>query len=371
MHTALLANRKAHLEGNSCIFYIFTILLLTFLSFCFGLSLTFFNNVPSTEIPVGYALGSKVRIREPVYDVPVGVLAIVQLIRPAHVHIHFINYGPREVASVRPDQIEDYVPVPHQNSPSKNDIDPEWPYWERVKQDPWYTENLCDGYLFCENHHCIASHNAFQRIAASLNQPYHFAIFPFRNVSSYTVLRAGLLQYMRILTSQNASRLYFINVQRQHAFLIEQNKDQFRIYQSWKRGFSLQYWTDPETHPDDMCEPGVTVSQILLDPQHRAGLLAMGISDDRERIKLSRSNYGCLQSLTRENMIRLIFQLSAGYRIMERKLSGGNQAILPADRVLRNVNSNQFLGKSAIKLSVMTRQDYQFGIEVDFIEFLH
>jgi len=371
MHAALLPNRKAEVGGNSFTFPIFTLLLFIVLFLFFRHFSTFYIIPPSVEVPVGYALGSQVRIREPVYDVPVGVLAFVQLIRPDHVHIHFINYGARDVASVRPDQIEDYVPVPLPNSPSKNDIDPEWPYWERVKQDPWYTEDLCNGYHFCENHHCTEAYNAFQRVAASLNQPYHLAAFPFRNVSSHSVLQAGLLQYMRILISQNASRLYYINVRRQHSFLIEQNKDQFRIYQSWKRGFSLQYWTDSNMHPDDMCEPGVTVSQRLLDPEHRATLLAMGISDDREMIKLSRSNYGCLQSLTRENMIRLVFQLSAGYRIMERKKRLGVRAILPVHRVLTNVNSNQFLGKSAIKLFVMAREDYQFAIEVDFIEFLH
>jgi len=328
------------------------------------------------EVPVGYIPGSKVVFREAANGLPEGTLAIVMLIREDHVALHVLNHPNRFLSSVRPDQIEDLIEIPMPNAPSRNSFDPQWPYWHLLRQDPWYSEQVCIGYLFCHDcdigHHSVRSLQAFSRLRTNLFQPYYHTAFLYRNVSTHRHMQTEFIQYVTPLFAQDMNRLYWINIRQQHSFLIEQSGDDFRIYQSWRNGFSLEYWTDASINPNAMCEPGFHLNRQLLDWRSRDTMVGLGMTDDSDQIKIARTTYGCLNTLRRMDVMRLMMQLSHGFVLKDVREKFGPHS-LPASHALNTLNtfnSNQFLGKSAISIAHLVNGE-PFAIDVTFIEFLH
>ena len=98
------------------------------------------------------------------------------------------------------------------------------------------------------------------------------AVFNHRKELPVQDQRQKLLDYIHARMMKHGSRLYYVQVPYAHAFLIEQEDLEFRIYQSWTDGFDLQYWTNPHISIGENCEPGVEDAQNLLDPATRPTL---------------------------------------------------------------------------------------------------
>jgi len=337
----------------------------------FNIQSSTFQNVH--EVPVGYIPGTKVFFVQAANGLPEGTLAIVMLEREGRVHLHILNHPTRFLALVHPSQIRELVEIPAPNSPPKNAFDPKWPYWHLLRQDRWYSEQVCLGYLFCHDendHHSVSSVQALSRLRTALLQPYYHTAFLYRNASTYKHMRTEFIHYMTSILAQNVNRLYWVNIRQHHSFLIEQSGEDFRIYQSWQNGFSLEYWTDASINPNAMCEPGFYLNQRLLDQFSRDTMVSLGMTDDSDQIKTARATYGCLNILRRMDVMRLMMQLSHGFVLKDLREKFGTDAILPASRALGSFNSNQILGKSAISIAHLVHGE-PFAIDVTFIEFLH
>merc|ERR1712176_602054 len=106
-------------------------------------------------------------------------------------------------------------------------------------------------------------------------------------------------------------RLYYISITCSHVFLIEQYGFEYRIYQSWRDGFDLDFWTNRES--ETMCEPGQETSSALLDAADRQAHIELGVSDDRESILSAKKKYGELNSLDYDDVMKLFHAISYGF----------------------------------------------------------
>jgi len=257
--------------------------------------------------------------------------------------------------------------------------DPEhsWPYWEFIKQDIWYTQRTCLGPLpgFCRTyeHHC--SHvfpMFFNRLIPTLQQTPHNISFGYEGIE-FTRDQNMFIEFVRKLFGGEASRLYVIDISVEHTFLIEQYGNEFRIYQSWKNSFDLQYWTNPDISISHMCEPGDDVWRAMHEggPGLLSHLQRMGIQDDSASIKDAKKTYGGLKSIAYIDIMELFLGLSIGFQMQSMKDKFGADALVVSANMALYSRTKRILGKSAINLEAMALKNMDFTISITFIEYSH
>jgi len=178
--------------------------------------------------------------------------------------------------------------------------------------------------------------------------------------------------WMNSQTEYSHVRLYYIALRGHHAFLIEQFGNDFRIYQSRRDSFDLQFWTDPRIPVESMCEPGQSVSQGLLDRHARENLNWVGIRDDKDKITDAKAQYGGLQNVNRMAILELLRCLAVALHIDSLRTNPHyflNQIHPPM--LINNRNTNVWLGKSAICLQKVLNFTHEIVIEVAYVDFKH
>jgi len=347
--------------------YHFPLCTITFFTFLF-LTISSFSHyfARPEENSVGVAAGSRVMILQQIENIPPTTRAIVVLKLREKVYLQILNFAIRTFIVANMSQVAEVAMRPSPLAPPRIS---DWPYWDILKQDPWFTEHTCLGPLFCElEHQCMQSIFAFNRAANALIQPFHRTMFEYNSQLGYREIQTIFTNYMDIIMRTPGHRLFAITIHFHHAFLIEQSGTSYRIYQSRQKSFDLQYWTG---HSEMLCEPGMTISQQELNPVSRERNIQFGDVDDTRRIQAARILYGNLRAVTYPDMKRLMLDLAYGFFLTQRRHTQGGQSLLPANETFGPYNSNKFLGKSAIKISSLVESGYppRFEVEINFIEF--
>jgi len=249
-----------------------------------------------------------------------------------------------------------------------------FPFWDIIRQQPWYTERLCLGPLFCpgSEHDCNdAAEVFFDTIAPMVHQtPKRFE---FNYTGENLLDRRRFLMWMNSQTEYSHVRLYYIALRGHHAFLIEQFGNDFRIYQSRRDSFDLQFWTDPRIPVESMCEPGQSVYQGLLDRHARENLHWVGIRDDKDKIADAKARYGALQNVNRVDILELLRCLAVVLHIDSIRMNTPDHLLnqMYPPMLINNRNTNVWLGKSAICLQKVLNFTHEIVIEVAYVDFKH
>jgi len=345
---------------------------LRFFIFAFVFSFIIFHSssFDAIEEAVGMiGVGSFVRVRTS------GRLGLVTRISDGEwVNLFLLDSAIREPRELTRIQALEFV-LPSQDF--RQDPQHRWPYWEFIRQDIWYTQRTCLGPLpgFCRpyEHHC--SHvfpMFFHRLIPTLQQTPHNISFGFEGME-FTRDQNMFMEFTRRLFGGEASRLYVIDVSTEHTFLIEQYGNEFRVYQSWKNSFDLQYWTNPEIDISHMCEPGDNVWRTLHegDSGYLSHLERMGIQDDSASIENAKKTYGGLRPIAYVDIMELFLCLSTGFQMESIKQKFGPDALVASAGSFLYSRSKRILGKSAINLEAMATMNLDFTITITFVEYSH
>lgn len=358
-------------EGNFKRYECFIIIAL----FAFVTILPFFGHYSLQEKSVNVASGafsSRVRLLVDFRGIPKGSEGIIQspyVGTLSMVVVHWYN--------IPVPQSQVYMMIPtgllEEIAPPIAELD-SFPFWDIIRQQPWYTERLCLGPLFCpgSEHDCNdAAEVFFDTIAPMVRQtPERFEF----NYTGQNVLdRRRFLLWIYSQIEFSHVRLYYINLRGHHAFLIEQFGNNFRIYQSRRDSFDLQFWTDPKIPVESMCEPGQDVYQGLLDRQQREELHWVGIRDEKEKIANAKALYGGLQNVNRETILELLRCLAVVLHLDSIRVHTPNQLLdqMYPPMLINNRNTNIWLGKSAISLQKVLNLTHEIVIEVSYVDFKH
>jgi len=271
-----------------------------------------------------------------------------------------VNHFVAHFSKLAPIPLEPVMPYP-MVTPRSHFAPEVWPYWELIRQDPWYTTHICPGQADCnENQHpCDESELTFERISAHLGQKTYVSKFEYQAGVTVEFQQLCLKSFIMALMRKKGSRLYFIDIYYSHSFIIEQKENEFRIYQSWTDGFDLQYWTRPEISMWKICEPGKDYAQRLMDPMQRNYLLSIGVENNVVEISIARSRFGNLQSVNGDEIVGLFEALGFGFSMERYREQTGSIPPLP-----NRHSTKRWLGKSAIDRTVTP-----FTMEIRWIEF--
>jgi len=314
-------------------------------------------------------MGSKVRLMRSYQGVPENSEGIINSPSPhGSVWVRFLDFPQRDFSLV-PLQILQDISVPTTS-------DSPWPFWELIKQKTWYTERTCLGPLFCSGHeHCASdATEVFDSIATSMGQAPMMSEFAYStDVQSYTRDEQIFMDFIMEEFRDPHTRLYYVSVRNHHVFLIEQSALNFRTYQSWNNSFDLQYWTDPGGNVNTMCEPGPHVFQESSDPIRKRELENIGIQDDKEDIRRAHETFGGLREISFVDIYALFRCLSVGFELdsMRKYHGAGLLNSFPASLLLKDRNTNRWLGKSAISIAKVLDLQEEIVLEVMYVDYAH
>jgi len=367
IHDTLLDKKKTE-KHYSCV--AISLLLFAFAVFAFLKRETHLH----VEFPVGVNVGDRVILLTPVMlndhvVVPEGVSGMITRIDGEKAFLQLLNFDERQNVYADLSQLQALHLGISSIPPRAGD---QWPYWSILVQDDWYKERICLGPLFCTNEHaCTEGFHAFNRLWLQLGQTPDIAKFTYVSEVPPDDQKAILHDFVYTLINEPGSRLLYVDVDTTHSFLIEQSGEQFRIYQSWTNGFDLQYWTDEKIPVNSMCEPGMEISQNLMDREMRSANLELGITDDKEKIDLAKHQFGCLKSTNSSEILRLFSAIGHGFSVMLWKEMLGKEFLIPFSQSIGSSSTHRWLGKSALSLSHMMLSNNLFTVEINFLHFDH
>jgi len=276
-------------------------------------------------------------------------------------------------------------------SSSKLEVGNPFPFWELIQKDVWYVEQCGDG-VSClreQPHPCgmaiacfkdILSQNSFLG-NAEVNEffnafhqesagPQHHPLPSSGNAPPNTQQEGRaqeeafaqdttqrLIQYVSNLIDSPAKRLWHISVSPDHAFLIEQDGSDFRIYQSWIFSFSLKFWTNLQIPIDSICEPGRKVLDMESTDEQSMQMFGILKKGNKAEIEAARTKFGGLQNVGRHDILGLFGAISYGFLLDARAFAPTSTArisnLIPFQQKVEPFSTSPWLGKSAISTANM------------------
>jgi len=261
-------------------------------------------------------------------------------------------------------------------------------FWDDIKETAWYTSGECRD--TCKQaaaqpaHPCTHAAQTFDAIAAKYEEtpptPYTFMnSFHTSSSGAYEVsgtlsekayadeTQGRLMAYVQQLMTDPAKRLWYIYIKPQHSFLLEQDGNEYRIYQSWEQSFSLQYWVHLSIPTHTICEPGLDILNLSAD--FLGSITQFGIRGApgyKKEISQARARFGGFESVPAEQIVNLFGALGHGFLLEAMAFAptpnishewANRERLIPFSESLEQWSTIPWLGKSAVDLLRLYRQE--------------